>query len=102
MLWYQVEFLSEDGMGVKGEKGEGDNGEGEALLVLRWLLSLPQLSSPLSPSFNCKSKNGYSRQREKREWGGAKNNFHISHCNINQSEHQANTDSFKQCPTTEK
>lgn len=38
-------------MGGKG--GEGDNGEGEALLVLRWLLSLPQLSSPLSPSFNC-------------------------------------------------
>lgn len=41
-----------DGIGVKGEKGEGDNGEGEALLVLRWLLSLPLLSSPLSPSFN--------------------------------------------------
>lgn len=37
-------------MGLKGEKGEGDNGEGEALLVFRWLLSLPRLSSPLSPS----------------------------------------------------
>lgn len=51
-------------MGVKGEKGEGDNGEGEALLVFRWLLSLPRLSSPLSPSFNCRSNDRYSRDRE--------------------------------------
>lgn len=60
-------------MGVKGEKGEGDNGEGEALLGFRWLLSLPQLSSPLSPSFNCSSKKRYSREREgKGGWRGKK------------------------------
>lgn len=53
---YQEEFLLGDGIGAKGERGEGDNGEGEAPLVFRWLLSLPRLSSPLSPSFNCKSK----------------------------------------------
>lgn len=51
--------------GGEGGKGEGDNGEGEALLVLRWLLSLPRQSSPLSPSFNYKSKNRYSRERKK-------------------------------------
>lgn len=53
--------------GGEGGKGEGDNGEGEALLVLRWLLSLPRLSSPLSPSFNCKNKKqGAGREKKGR------------------------------------
>lgn len=73
------------GMGREGGKGGGGNGEGELLLVLMWLLSLPRLSSPLSPSFNCKSQDGYSRERERRRSGEAKNNFHISHCSIDES-----------------
>lgn len=54
MLWIPGRvFVREWDRGEGGKRGEGDNGEGEALLVLKWLLSLPRLSSPLSPSFNC-------------------------------------------------
>lgn len=40
----------------EGERGEVDNSEGEDLLDFRCFLSLPWLSSPLSPSFNYWSK----------------------------------------------
>lgn len=52
---------------MKGEKGEGD----KALLAFRWLLSLPRLSNPLSPS-TVGVKTGIAR-REKGWWREKKN-----------------------------
>lgn len=51
----------------EGEKGEGD----KALLAFRWLLSLPRLSNPLSPS-TVGVKTGIAR-REKGWWREKKN-----------------------------
>lgn len=52
MLWIPGIVSVREWDGGEGGKGEKDNSEGEALLVLKWLLSLPQLSSPLILSFN--------------------------------------------------
>lgn len=46
MLWIPGRVLLGDGIGVKGKKGEGDNGEGEAFEVA----SVP--SSAVQPSFS--------------------------------------------------
>lgn len=61
----------------------------------------PFLSCPalfLRPS-TVAVKKGIAGREKEREVGGGRNKFNISHSNTG---HQANIDTFKQCPATEK